>query len=100
MNQVFDAVLEVRFRQCPGHRKITQKEYALQSKTQTEDIERTVDFRRCFYPGRRVEMFMVFVRIYTWISVCPNQAPTPAPESQEYQKPNTEWYNSLALSLV
>lgn len=99
MNQAFDAVLEVRFRQCPGHRKIIRKEYALRSTTGAEDIERTVGFGRCFYPGSRVEMIVIFERHFFEISVCPG-CRAPAPESQEYQEPDMEWYNSVALLLV
>ena len=99
MYQVFEAALEVRFRECPGHRKIIRKEYALRPNTGAEDIERTVDFRRCFYPGWRVEMIMIFERHFIEISVCPG-CRFPPPESQEYQEPDMEWYNSVALLLI
>ena len=64
MSQGFDAVLEARFRQCPGHRKIKRKEYSLRSNTHRKGIERTVDFRRCFFPGLHIEMSMIFVGIF------------------------------------
>ena len=95
MNQAFDAVLEVRFRQCPGHRKIARKEYALRSRTQKKNIERIVDFRRCLFPGQRVEMSMIFERDFFDMSVCPG-CKIPAPESEDYQEPEIEWYNSLS----
>ncbi len=99
MSKVFEAVLEARFRQCPGHRKIRRKEYALRSNTQDRDIERTVDFRRCFLPGRRVEMSMIFERILFEVAVCP-RCNLPSPGNAEYRESYIEWYNSLAPSVV
>lgn len=99
MNQAFDAVLEVRFRQCPGHQKITRKEYALRSNPRAGYIERTVDFRQCFYPGQRVEMILVFKLIWHDISVCPGCNFQP-PKSEEDEETVIEWYNCLAPSLV
>ena len=98
MDQVFDAVIEVRFRQCPGHGMITRKEYALRSNTQNKDIERTVDFRRCFFPGQRVEMSMIFEHSVSEVSICPG-CNLPSPEREDYQESDVECYDSLA-SLV
>ncbi len=99
MNQVFEAVLEARFRQCPGHQKVTRKEYALRSNTQNKDIERSVDFRRCFLPGRRVVMSMIFERRLLEASVCPG-CNLPSPEREENGESDIEWYDSLAPPLV
>ena len=99
MNKVFDAVLEARFHQCPGHRKIARKEYALRSNIHTKDIERTVDFRRCFFPGRRVEMSMVFEDSRLEFNVCPGCKLT-TPESPKRQMSDIEWYKILTPSLV
>ena len=97
MNKVFEAVLEARFRQCPGHQKITRKEYVLRSKTQDNDIERTSDFRRCFLPGRRVEMSIIFEPIVVEVGVCPR---CKSRGNEEYWESYIEWYNSLAPSVV
>ena len=99
MNQVFEAVLEVRFRQCPGHRKIKNKEYALRSNTQAEDIQPTIDFRRCFFPGQRVEMIMVYDRLLFKASVCTGCDILP-PKSEEDQEPDMEWYSGVALLVI
>ena len=112
MNQAFDAVLEVRFRECPGHRKITRKEYALRHYfpvtrneypvrwgTPVGDIERTVDFRRCFYPGRHVVMYMLFEFCSDSISVCP-ECNLRAPETQDDQETEIKWYNYQSPSLA
>ena len=58
--QAFEAVLEIRFRDLPGHQKIKQKEYALTSKTMNKDIERSLAFKRCFLPGQHIYMSMIF----------------------------------------
>ena len=99
LNKVFDAVFEARFRQCPGHRKIIGKEYALRSNIHRKDIERTVDFRRCFLPGLHVDMSMIFVRSPLKCDVCPG-CNFPSPESQECRLSDIEWYNNLAPALV
>lgn len=70
-SQAFDAVLEVRFRQCPGHRKIQDKEYALCAKATNKDIEKSTVFNCCFLPGRRVVMSMIFDGGYWPNSICP-----------------------------
>ena len=95
MNQALDAVLEVRFRQCRGHRKVTLKEYALN--TPAGDIDRNVDFRRCLYPGWRVQMILVFEFFPLDISVCPGCDQPPKREDQETE---IKWYNCPAPSLV
>ena len=115
MNQAFDAVLEIRFRQCPGHRKITKKEYTLlytlpvipkeyvlQYGSQIEvqgDIPRTDDFRRFLYPGQHVIMYMSFEFIDHDISVCPGCNLRP-PKGENPWETQTEWYSYQALSLV
>ena len=92
-------MLEARFRQCPGHRKITRKEYALRFNTQDRDIERTVDFRRCFLPGRRVEMSMIFERILFHHTVCP-WCKLSSPRKKNNPESYIEWYYSLDPSVV
>ncbi|KAF6235175.1 hypothetical protein HO173_006804 [Letharia columbiana] len=44
--EAFEAVLEVRFRQLPGHRKIRQGEYALQASSWKRDVERSLALNR------------------------------------------------------
>lgn len=58
--EAFEAVLEVRFRRVPGHRKIKRKEYALRSNMLNKDVEDSHAFNRCFFPGRRIDMSMIF----------------------------------------
>ena len=58
--KVFESVLEVRFRQLPGYRKIKQKKYALQAKVTNKDVARSMAFNRSFLPGRHYDMSMIF----------------------------------------
>jgi hypothetical protein len=58
----FDAVLEIRFRNLQGHRKIVEKQYGLQHGATGKEIERSKAWQRAFLPGQRVEMSMVFHR--------------------------------------
>lgn len=56
----FESVLEVRFRQLPGHRKIKQKEYALRANVINRDVDNSMAFNRCFLPGQHYDMSMIF----------------------------------------
>lgn len=58
--KAFESVLEVRFRQLPGHRKIKQKQYALRSNIHNKDIDYSIAFNRCFLQGQHYDMSMVF----------------------------------------
>ena len=58
--KAFESILEVRFRQLPGHRKIKQKEYALRSNINNKDIDYSTSFNRCFLPGQHYDMSMIF----------------------------------------
>lgn len=56
---LWESVLEARFRNIPGERKIKRKEYALQDRFSQQDIQRSASFESCFLPGRRVDMSIV-----------------------------------------
>lgn len=58
--QALEAVLEVKFRQVPGHQKIKRREYALRALHMSADIERSVSFTSHCLPARPVDMTMVF----------------------------------------
>lgn len=59
-SKAFESILEVRFRQLPGHRKVKRKEYTLQSNIINKDVDDSVPFNRCFLPGQHYDMSMVF----------------------------------------
>ena len=69
--KAFEAVLEIRFRQLPGHRKIKQREYALRANSLERDLEQSLAFNRCFLPGQRIDMSMVFDGGSHGLSSCP-----------------------------
>lgn len=71
ISKAFEAVLEVRFRKLPGHRKIKQREYALRAKALDRDLEQSLAFNRCFLPGQRVDMSMIFDGGLGALSSCP-----------------------------
>ena len=68
--QAFDAILEVRFRQLPGHRKVKEKKYALRSSFINKDVDTSIAFSRCFLPGQRYDMSMVFDTAHA-LNSCP-----------------------------
>ena len=70
-SQAFEAVLEIRFRQLPGHRKIKQREYALRNNALERDVEKSLAFTRCFLPGKRIDMSMIFDGSIGGRSACP-----------------------------
>jgi hypothetical protein len=57
---VLESVLEARFHNIPGERKIKRREYALQDRSSQRDIQRNASFNSCFLPGGKVDMSMVF----------------------------------------
>jgi hypothetical protein len=56
----FNAVLEIRFREMQGFKKVKQKQYGLQDKATKRDIEQTRPWQRAFLPGQRIEMSFLF----------------------------------------
>ena len=59
-SQAFDSALEIRFRHLPGHRKIKRKEYSLRSNSMNKEVDTSIAFNRCFLPGQRYDMSMLF----------------------------------------
>ena len=60
VSKVFESILEQRFRDFPGHRKIKQKKYVLRSNVSNKDVDCSIAFNRCFLPGRYYDMSMIF----------------------------------------
>lgn len=59
--EVLESVLEARFRQLPGHRKIKRKEYVLRANFSNKDVDSSsIAFNRCFLPGQHYDMSMIF----------------------------------------
>lgn len=58
--KAFGAILEFRFQELPGRHKVKRKEYTLRSKLIDKDVDTSMTFNRCFLPGQRYEMSIVF----------------------------------------
>jgi hypothetical protein len=58
--EAFHAVMEHRFSNLQGFRKIQQRKYGLQDRATRREIEQTRSWQRAFLPGQRVEMAFIF----------------------------------------
>jgi hypothetical protein len=56
----FHSVLEVRFENAPGYRKMIQRKYSLELKGTKKDISQSRLWQDAFLPGQRVEMSFIF----------------------------------------
>jgi hypothetical protein len=56
----FDAVLEMRFQNMQGHRKVQNKEYVIQECSTRREIRRDLPWEVSFLPGQRVDMSLIF----------------------------------------
>jgi hypothetical protein len=56
----FDSVLEVRFRNIQGYRKIVDKDFVLQESVTKREISRGLPWEGAFLPGQRIVMSIVF----------------------------------------
>ena len=56
----FNAVLEIRFKDLQGFKKVKEKQYGLQDKATGRDIDHSHPWQRAFLPGQRIEMSFVF----------------------------------------
>lgn len=69
--EVFQAVLEARFQDVPGLKKVKSHEYAMQDVASRRKIDLTRPWESIFRPGRRVNMSMVFQQNEAQSSSCP-----------------------------
>jgi hypothetical protein len=58
--EAFNAVLEIRFRNLQGFKKIQDKHYGLQEKATRRDIDQARPWQQAFLPGQRIEMSFIF----------------------------------------
>ncbi|KAJ4305461.1 hypothetical protein N0V90_000992 [Kalmusia sp. IMI 367209] len=56
----FNAVLEIRFRNRQGFKKIKDKQYGLQEKATRREIDQSRPWQRSFLPGQRIDMSFIF----------------------------------------
>ena len=68
--EAFDAIMEVRFRELHGYRKILNKEYALQDSRTGRDISRQRPWDGAIVNGQQLHMGMIF-KSETFPHSCP-----------------------------
>lgn len=84
----FDAVLETRFRDLQGYKKIVSKEFVLQERSTKQDILRTRPWEGAFLPGQRVDMSMVFTDLWKEGQMsCPGCQKV----NEDYSQTGTQW---------
>lgn len=67
----FQAVLEVRFRQVPGLKKVKSLEYTMEDTASRRSLDLSKPWESLFRPGRKVIMSMLFEQVETTLSSCP-----------------------------
>lgn len=102
--EAFNAVLQIRFRDLQGFKKVTEKQYGLQDKATGRDIEQTRLWERAFLPGQRVEMSFIFDSVGNEAdcgkkSTCPGCQTTSAnPTDIEIQCENCRmWFRRITV---
>jgi hypothetical protein len=96
--EAFQAVLEVRFRDVPGLKKVQNFEYAMQdSRSKTAMDFRKKPWTSLFLPGRKVNMSMVFRNApRAALSCCPG-CRTENAVGEGDLKSEIQWYHNHSL---
>jgi len=58
--EAFDAILEVRFRNAPGYKKVQGRKYTLQEQKTRKEISRARPWDASFLPGQKIDMTLIF----------------------------------------
>jgi len=66
------AVLRANFKTGQARKKIGRGEFVIQDSLKQRDINILDDWDKCFYPGQRVEMSVVFQRRWQAGNSCPS----------------------------
>jgi hypothetical protein len=100
----FNSVLEIRFHNLQGFKKIKNKQYGLQEKATQRDIDQSRAWERAFLPGQRIEMSFVFRNDESSTkdantTTCPGcQAPSLYPPETEVQCPKCNmWFRRIIV---
>lgn len=67
----FQAVLEIRFSQVPGLKKVKGLEYTMEDTASRRSLDLSKPWESLFRPGRKVIMSMLFEQVETTMSSCP-----------------------------
>ena len=90
--EVFDAAMEAHFRNVKGHRKIMDKEFALQNRGTGLELSRSRPWEGVLKPGQRVDMEMIFSSTGT-VAPPDRQCPGCMQYAPETTSRVCEWYN-------
>jgi hypothetical protein len=85
--EAFDAVLEMRFRNMQGYRKVLDKEYVFQERAAGRVIDRSRSFEATFLPGQKIVMTMLFNETGGSATSCPRCQST----SDQLQDSDIQW---------
>jgi hypothetical protein len=70
--KAFVSVLRSNFKNIgPGAKKIERGEFAIQDSLTKRDVDLTLPWESCFYPGQKVDMSMVFDTVKGLVTQCP-----------------------------
>lgn len=87
----FQAVLEVRFSEVPGLKKVKSLEYAIQDTASKKSLDISKPWESIFRPGRKVIMSMLFEQVETTISSCP-ACFRDSVQKKDDENTHTQWY--------
>ncbi|ORX97798.1 hypothetical protein BCR34DRAFT_456510, partial [Clohesyomyces aquaticus] len=100
----FNAILEIRFKDVQGFRKVREKQYGLQDKVTGRDIEQSRPWQRAFLPGQRVDMSFIFSSqepgaTASEIATCPGcQTPSEKSTDADIQCENCRmWFRRVTI---
>lgn len=84
---MLDMILTKRFEKHPGHAKIRRREFAIEEGSTGTEVSRTKDWNICVYPGKKIDMSVVFPEGAGESNHCP-RCRTKSPASTEAR---TQW---------
>lgn len=92
----FQAVLEVRFSQVPGLKKVKGFEYALQDTALKRALDLSRPWESIFRPGRKVIMSMLFQQAKPTVSSCPGCLKEDVQNGDGDGGAHTQWCEDLS----
>jgi hypothetical protein len=91
---MFDMIITKRFEKHPGHRKIQEREYAIEEDSSGHEINRSMDLAMCLRPGQKIDMSVLFSENNATGNICPRCKT----ESAALSETRTQWliiYSSI-----
>lgn len=91
----FQAVLEVRFSQVPGLKKVKGLEYAMQDTASKKSLDMSRPWESIFRPGRKVIMSMLFQQAKPTVSSCPGCFQEDTRDRHADEDAHIQWYEHI-----